>query len=589
MKYELNTTTIPGQRKSGVFATLSSLWPLLVTEKKRLTLALLAIIANSILTLIAPIMIGHIIDTYIVSKQFHGVLVFSGILLLIYIGGLVTSYLQTTLMGTVGQRSLYNVRNALFTKIQSLPIAFFNQNKAGDLISRINNDTDKLNQFLSQSLVNFVGSVVVMIGAGIFLVALHPTLGFVALAPALFILIFTRVLSPWVRSVNLRSLKSTGALSAEIQESLENFKVIVAFNRRDYFRTRFDSANSATYDASVKAGVANNVFAPVYGLASNIAQLAVLAFGVYLISTGSLTLGLLVSFLSYATNFYTPLRQLAAVWANFQVAMAGWDRINAILELETDLVHIEGASHVNVKTDAVLSFEDVDFVYPNGTAVLRDISFALQRGKIYALVGPTGGGKTTTASLMARLYDPTQGTVLLHGKDIRTYSPEERTKKIGFILQEPFLFDGTLKDNIFYGSEGAATISPEKARDLLKDAGLEELLSRFEQGLDTSVSTNGESISLGQRQLVAFIRAVLRKPDILILDEATANVDTVTEEMLQRVLDALPKETTLVVIAHRLHTIAKADEIFFVNAGEIVNAGSMEHAVDMLMHGKRNS
>jgi ATP-binding cassette subfamily B protein len=589
MKYALNTTTIPGQRKSGVFATLSSLWPLLVTEKKRLTLALIAIMANSALTLIAPIMIGHVIDTYIVSKQFHGVLVFSGILLAIYIGGLITSYLQTTLMGTVGQRSLYNVRNALFTKIQSLPIAFFNQNKAGDLISRINNDTDKLNQFLSQSLVQFIGSVVVMVGAGIFLLVLNPKLGLVALAPALFILIFTRVLSPWVGRMNLRSLKSVGGLSAEIQESLENFKVIVAFNRRDYFRTRFNEANTSSYDAAVKAGIANNVFAPVYSLAANVAQLAVLAFGVYLISTGFLTIGLLVSFLSYATNFYNPLRQLAAVWASFQVAMAGWDRINAILELETDLVHIEGASHISVETKSVLSFEDVDFGYPGGALVLHDINFALEKGKTYALVGPTGGGKTTTASLMARLYDPTQGTVLLHGKDIRTYSSEERAKKIGFILQEPFLFGGTLKDNIFYGTESATTITTNAAKTMLAEAGFDELLSRFEQGLDTPISTGGESISLGQRQLIAFIRAVLRKPDILILDEATANVDTVTEEMLQKVLDALPKETTLVVIAHRLHTIAKADEIFFVNGGEIVNAGSMEHAVDMLMHGKRKT
>jgi ATP-binding cassette subfamily B protein len=259
------------------------------------------------------------------------------------------------------------------------------------------------------------------------------------------------------------------------------------------------------------------------------------------------------------------------------------------LELETDLVHIEGASHISVETKSVLSFEDVDFGYPGGALVLHDINFALEKGKTYALVGPTGGGKTTTASLMARLYDPTQGTVLLHGKDIRTYSSEERAKKIGFILQEPFLFGGTLKDNIFYGTESATTITTNAAKTMLAEAGFDELLSRFEQGLDTPISTGGESISLGQRQLIAFIRAVLRKPDILILDEATANVDTVTEEMLQKVLDALPKETTLVVIAHRLHTIAKADEIFFVNGGEIVNAGSMEHAVDMLMHGKRKT
>lgn len=220
---------------------------------------------------------------------------------------------------------------------------------------------------------------------------------------------------------------------------------------------------------------------------------------------------------------------------------------------------------------------------------MHDVNLALEKGKTYALVGPTGGGKTTTASLMARLYDPVQGTVLLQGKDIRTYSPEERTKKIGFILQEPFLFSGTLKDNILYGNENYQDYDKEKTETLIKETGLEKLLSRFDEGLDTEVSINGDSISLGQKQLVAFIRAVLRKPDILILDEATANVDTITEELLQSILDKLPKETTKVIIAHRLHTIAKADQIFFVNSGEVINAGSMEHAVDMLLHGERSS
>ncbi len=589
MKYALNTNTIAGERKSGIVSVISSLWPLLVTEKKKLSFAFLAIIANSILTLSAPLIIGHIIDTYITHKDFHGVLVFGGILLVIYMAVLVTSYLQTSLMGTVGQRALYNVRNTLFTKIQSLPIAFFNQNKAGDLISRINNDTDKLNQVISQQLVQLIGNVMVMIGAAIFLISLNPKLGLVALIPAAAVFIFTRAMAPWVKKRNLNNLKSVGGLSAEVQESLANFKVIVAFNRRDYFRTRFAQANETTYNAATKAGIANNLFQPVYGLSSNIAQLSVLAFGVYLISAGFLTIGLLISFLAYVTNFYFPLQQLAQTWNSFQVAMAGWDRISAILELENNLIHIEGAGHVKIDTAAVLAFEDVDFAYPDGPLVLHDISFSLQKGKTYALVGPTGGGKTTTASLMARLYDPTQGTVLLGGKDIRTYSEEERTKKIGFILQEPFLFGGTLRENIFYGNNLYQDYDLEKSKKLIKESGLEELLSGFEQGLDTPVSIGGESISLGQRQLIAFVRAVLRKPEILILDEATANVDTVTEELLQKVLDKLPKETVRVIIAHRLHTIAKADEIFFVNGGEITSAGSMEHAVEMLMHGKRNS
>ncbi|HVY67868.1 MAG TPA: ATP-binding cassette domain-containing protein, partial [Patescibacteria group bacterium] len=213
----------------------------------------------------------------------------------------------------------------------------------------------------------------------------------------------------------------------------------------------------------------------------------------------------------------------------------------------------------------------------------------LQPGKTYALVGPTGGGKTTTASLMARLYDPTEGAVLLSGRDIRSYEAQERTNKIGFILQEPFLFTGTVRDNILYGNEQYQNYSNQQLETVIKSAGLEALLARFDQGLQTVVAATGDGLSLGQKQLIAFIRAVLRHPEVLILDEATANIDTVTESLLEDILKKLPASTARVIIAHRLNTIANADEIYFVNAGDVIKAGSMEHAVNMLLHDKRES
>ena len=584
MNYKLNPENTEPKAK-GILSAISVLAPLLLTERKRLLFALTAIIANAGLTLMAPLLIGFTIDRYVTSGNYSGVLLFSGILLVVYIGGLITSYLQTSLMGKVGQQVLFSVRNSIFEKLQSLPIAFFNQNKSGDLISRINNDTDKLNQFLSQSLVQFAAGFFIILGSGIFLVSVHPLLGLVAITPALLVLLFSRIISPWMRSRNTRSLGSLGSLSSEIQEGLENFKVIISFNRRDYFRQRFAEANAKNYTDAVKAGIANMVFQPVYGLATNLAQIGTLAFGLYFISQGNFTVGLLISFFAYCTTLYSQLRQIAAVWTNFQVAMSGWDRISDILSLESNLEIIEVPAKNH--SSAVLSFDRVGFQYSNGARVLRSANFTLESGKTYALVGPTGGGKTTTASLMARLFDPTEGTVFLHGKDIRGYSPEERTEKIGFILQEPFLFAGTVKDNIVYGSKEYAQLDTEALESILRSAGLDSLLVRFEKGLDTPVSVSGDAISLGQKQLIAFMRAVLRKPDLLILDEATANVDTVTEELLQKILDALPEKTTRVVIAHRLHTIANADEIFFVNGGEIKNAGSMEHALSMLMHGKK--
>jgi ATP-binding cassette subfamily B protein len=574
-------------QKATLGAALKRLAPLMADEKRTVIIAVAAMLTSSVCGLLGPVIIGRAVDNDVRRGDFGGVLRWATILLGIYLVGLVASYLQTQEMGRVGRQLLFKLRNAIFTKLQQLPLDFFNQNKAGDLISRINNDTDKLNVFFAQSLMQFASNLFFMTGAAIFILTLNVRLGLAALAPALGVLIVTQLLSAWVKRKNLVSLQSLGGMSAEIQESLSNFRVIVAFNRLDYFRQKFHAANDQTYSASVGAGLANNVFQPIYGLAYNLAQVAVLAYGVVLITQGQFTVGLLIGFLLYVNNFYIPLRQLAAVWTAYQQALAALDRISAVLALESNLQVIPSTEPA--RPGAVLEFDGVTFSYPGGQAVLRDATFKLETGKTYAFVGPTGGGKTTTASLMARLYDPTTGRVLLDGKDIRSCSPEERSRKIGFILQDPMLFTGTIRDNILYGNDRYVRHSDEQLLDLFAEKNLDRLMARFEQGLRTKVAASGTTISLGQKQLIAFMRAVLREPELLILDEATANIDTVTEQLLQQILDKLPPSTTKVVIAHRLNTIANADEIFFVNAGDIVPAGSMEHALDMLLHGKRAS
>ena len=587
MNYNLNQPSDRTEQKISNFVSLRKLISLIGEERSNLIIAFAAIFLNAGLSLLGPYLIGYTIDTYIQTRQYHGVLVFAGILLALYVLAFIVNYTQMRMMGGIGQRMLYSLRNAVFNKLQELPVDFFNQNKAGDLISRINNDTDKVNQFFSQSLMQFIGSIITMTGAGIILLCINLPLGVAALTPALIVWIFTKSTSPWVKRRNAESAKSTGNLSAEIQESLANFKVIIVFNRRDYFRKRFEEANKDNYTKSVKAGIANNMFMPVYTMAANIGQLIVLALGIYLIIKGHFSIGLLISFLAYITNFYNPLRQLAALWANFQVAMAGWDRISLLLSLESNLHVMEDP---NCETSAsLLHFRNVSFKYPNGKEVLHKINFDLERGKTYAFVGPTGGGKTTTASLIARLYDATRGFILLEGKDIRSYKPEERARKIGFILQEPFLFSGTVRDNILYGNAEYKNLSNEQLSGAISEAGLESLLARFDQGLDTTVQTTGDGISLGQKQLIAFMRAVLRKPELLILDEATANIDTVTEQLLDSILKKLPESTTRVIIAHRLNTIENADEIFFVNTGKVIRAGSFSDAINLLLHGKVES
>lgn len=588
MNYNLNKPDSASSKKSNTWAALKKLYQFLGAEQKNLLRAFLAVMVSTALNLSGPVLAGYAIDHYIQSKQYSGVLLICSILFVMYLIAFGANYLQGRLMGSIGQRMLFNLRNAVFGKLQELPVAFFNQNKAGDLISRINNDTEKVNQFFSQSLIQFSSSIFMMIGAGIFLLSINFRLGAASLLPALLLLLFTQLISPWVRRKNAANMKSTGELSSEIQESLNNFKVIIAFNRRDYFRKRFEETNAKNYKAAVGAGISSNIFMPVFGFSAQIGQMIVLAYGIYMIAGGEFTVGLLISFLAYVTNFYNPIRQLAALWANFQVALAGWDRIAEILSMESNLQTLPVKPSA-IGNSSVLAFQDVYFAYPDGKAVLHHVNFQLERGKTYALVGPTGGGKTTTASLMARLYDPTQGTILLHGKDLRTYEPSERSARIGFILQDPFLFSGTIRDNILYGNEQYKDHSNEELTAVLRESNLESLLSRFENGLETPVLANSDAISLGQKQLIVFIRAILRKPELLILDEATANIDTVTEQLLENILKNLPPATTRVIIAHRLNTIENADEIYFVNAGEVQRAGSLDHAVNMLLHEKRES
>src|SRR5580700_1479800 len=585
MKYKLETTSALGEKRS-LRAGIKRFAPLIVPERGYIAVAVAAMLVSSGATLVGPIIIGRAIDSFIRQKDSRGLLLSSFILLAVYLAGVAASYMQIRTMGGVGRRVLFSLRNAIFAKLQDLPLAFFAENKAGDLISRVNNDTDKLNQFVAQALMQFVSSLFLMTGVAVFVLSLNFRLGIAALLPAIGVFTVTKATGSWVKRRNMRSMQTLGGLSAEVQESLHNFKVIVAFNRLDYFQRKFKSANDTNYSASVSAGFANNIFMPMYGFAHNLAMLLVVAYGIILIGATETTAGLLIGFLLYVNNFYGPMRQLATVWSSYQLALAGLDRISEVLALESDMPVLAAAPP---ETTSVLEFRNVHFQYPGGKEVLHDIALELEKGNVYALVGPTGGGKTTTASLMARLYDPTEGSIFLDGRDIRSVAPDDRSRRVGFIPQEPFLFTGTVRDNIVYGNDEYQDYSSPQLAEVLEKANLSSLLERFSEGLDTKVASSGNSISLGQKQLIAFMRATLRRPELLILDEATANIDTVTEQLLEEILNKLPPETTKVIIAHRLNTIDNVDQIYFVNSGGVALAGSMEHALDMLLNGKRES
>lgn len=554
----------------------------------KIVLAFVFILINSIAAVITPFLIAKAIDSYIAVKDMSGLVTIIWWLVGVYVVTNIAGYIQGIVMGNVSQRTLYRLRQSVFNKLQDLPIAFFNQNKTGDLMSRVNSDTEKLNQFLSEGVAQFFGNFFSLLGVAGFVLYINPKLGAMMLAMTVILFIITRMLSPLTRKRQKKTLAATGNFSASLQENLNNFRVVVAYAKRDYLQDHLNKANNESFTTAVKAAQINGIFEPIFDFGGNVALLAVLSFGFYLIGTGEATIGILIAFLAYTQRFYSPLQYMASFFASVQSSTAAWARIREILSLKNNVQHISSVEAPGT-TGLRIELKNVSFHYEGGNSVIENADLQFAPGKTYALVGPTGGGKSTLASLMAHLYDPTTGTVYLDGKDIRTYSDAERAKVISVILQDPILFTGNVAENIMYGNENLAGVTLEKLEESLTQKGFKDVIARFENGLKTSVSQSGSGLSIGQKQLISFMRAILREPKLLILDEATANIDTVTEAMLNKTLEILPKDTTKVIIAHRLNTIKEADEIMFVNGHHVTKAGSYEDAIHLIEKSKRTS
>jgi ATP-binding cassette subfamily B protein len=560
--------------------SLATILPLFVGETKNLIVIVITVLINIGTGVITPYIITRAIDGPIANRDIETLAIMSLGLVILYIISAIAAYGQARIMGYVSQRVLFRLRAKVFSSLQSLPIDFFNRNKAGDLISRINNDTNKINQFLSEGVLRFTSLFFSLIGIAGMMLYLNWQLASIVFILTFIVLIITRVATPFIEGVNKVGLENQGSLSSEVQEGLLNFNAIVAFQIQDYYQANFNKISQAVYSSKIQTNILNDSIAPLYTFVANLAQIILLAVGVGFILSGSITIGLLIGFLAYAQKFFEPLRILGSIVGSLQGALAAWTRVQEIISLESNLILEEDKSGVQKrKTKHILEFENVSFGYDE-KQILKNMNFTLEQGKTYALVGPTGGGKSTTASLMARLYDPQQGLVKLYNKDIRTYTEEDKTKAIGFILQEPFLFSGTIGDNIRYGNPDLANKSNTELIEILKDNNLLDLISGFENGVATNIENNG--ISIGQKQIISFIRVLLRRPQLLILDEATANIDTVTEQNLQDIINQLPDTTTKVIIAHRLNTIKKSDQIFFINQGILTPAEDFQHALNLI-------
>jgi len=570
----------PNNDKPSFEESIATIMPLFTGEAKNLIVIIITVLINIGTGVLTPYIITRAIDGPIANKDIQSLAIISLGLILLFIVSAIAAYGQARIMGYVSQRVLFRLRAKVFGSLQSLPIDFFNRNKAGDLISRINNDTNRINQFLSEGVLRFTSLFFSLIGIAAMMLYLNWQLASIVFALTATILIITRVTTPFIEQINKIGLENQGSLSSEVQEGLLNFNAIVAFQIQDYYKSSFNKISEAVYKTKIQTNILNDNIAPLYTFVANLSQIILLAVGFNFILSGTITIGLLIGFLAYAQKFFEPLRILGSIVGNLQGALAAWTRVQEIISLQSNLALEEDKSGIKqIKTKHILEFENVSFGYDE-KQVINNMSFVLEKGKTYALVGPTGGGKSTTASLMARLYDPQQGIIKLYNKDIRTYTEIDRTKTIGFILQEPFLFTGTIAENIKYGNPDLENKTNKELINILKENNLLDLIASFENGIKTNIVNNG--ISIGQKQIISFIRVILRQPELLILDEATANIDTVTEQNLQDIINQLPAATTKVIIAHRLNTIQKADKIFFISQGILTPAEDFQHAINLI-------
>ena len=558
------------RRLSGEFAPYGS----------RLMLLFVFVVLGAATQAGGPWLVGRAIDENIIGGDAGGLTTRMLELLGIYLIGTLMSRQQTMLVGEISQRVLSDLRERLFKQLQRLPLAYFDKRPIGDLMSRLLNDVDTLNQLFSQGITQLLGSLFGLIGILIAMLLLNVPLALVSFLVIPIMLLTTAFFAARARAAFRKTRETVGDVTADIQEEIVGVREAQAFNRTNENISRFRARNAANRDANVSAVGITSAFSPSIELLATLATALVIGYGGYLTLNNQLSVGLLTAFLLYVQQFFRPIQLLSSIYTQAQSALAGAERIYAILD-ETPETQDTASSQVLPTIMGRIQFSDVGFAYDAGRDVLSEIDLTIEAGQTVALVGSTGAGKTTLASLIPRFYDATSGSLTIDAIDVRSVTRHSLRSQIAFVLQEPFLFSGTVADNIRYGKLDATQSELEAAASAVNAL---EFIQALPQGFDTVLGEGGGTLSQGQRQLVSFARAVIANPRILILDEATANVDTRTEALIQRALETLLQGRTSVVIAHRLSTVERADQIVVLEAGRIVERGT--HAELLTANGR---
>jgi ATP-binding cassette, subfamily B, multidrug efflux pump len=552
--------------------TLMRIWSYLAERKAKLFLVLLMVVFSSALALLGPYMIGKAVDDYLEGTGGRSWAIFLVSLASVYLFYSLTSWLQNIWMIEIAQETVFRMRTELFSHLHRLPISFFNRRQQGEIMSRLTNDIENVSSTLNSSAIQIFSSVLTLLGTVGVMLWLSPLLTLLTFLVVPLMLLGMRWITRRTGPLFKERQRNVGELNGYIEETLSGQRIIKAFSQEERVITGFHERNERIMLSGYWAQSISGFIPKLMNGLNNLSFAIVAGVGGLLAIRGAITVGVIIVFVEYTRQFTRPLNDLANQWNTLLSAVAGAERVFEVLDEETEAKD-EGAATSLVKVEGAVRFENVSFSYDGGSNTLHNISFEAKPGEMIALVGPTGAGKTTLIGLLSRFYNPNQGKITLDGIDVTSIRRESLRSHMAFVLQDSFLFKGSIRENIRYGRLDA---SDEEVEVAAKLANAHSFIIRMPEGYDRMLSADGSGISQGQKQLLSIARAILANPSMLVLDEATSSIDTVTEIKIQEGLQALMKGRTSFVIAHRLGTIRAADRILVLQGGRLLQQGSHE-------------
>ncbi|MDH5449655.1 MAG: ABC transporter ATP-binding protein/permease [Candidatus Bathyarchaeota archaeon] len=558
------------ERKIPDRVLIKRLMEYVLKSKRKLVIAIVAVLLASLTGLVPPYLLKVAIDNYISVGNLTGLTFISLILIGVYLAYWLSDYQRTYQISWLGQNMVNEIRKQLFSHLQDLSFSFYDQSEAGRIISRVTNDTDTLSQIFVQGVVMVISDILTLVGIVTLMLLMNVHLTLVTLLVVPLLLASTFAFQSRLRRAFRATRKKIAQVTSRLQESISGIREIQSFTRERDTIEVFRQANIENLQANVQAGKLFALLLPIIQIIGAVGTCIVLWYSGILTLGGGVTLGVVVAFLLLVTRFFRPIVDLTTFYNTIQSAMAAAERIFETLDTKPEIADASDALELPTVKGEIL-FENITFGYDSSYPVLRDINVRIEHGKTLAIVGPTGAGKSTFVKLLSRFYEPQSGTIKVDGYNISKLTQESLRRQMGVVLQEPFLFSGTVMENIRYGKLDA---TEEEVENVAKMVGAYKFILQLSKGYKTDVGERGTRLSLGQRQLVSFARALLRNPPILILDEATSSVDPYTELIIKRGLAVLLKNRTSLVIAHRLSTVRNADNIIVLNNGRIVEEGN---------------